>query len=138
MDSLTLSSDLTAQRIREGFGQPDAVPIWQLPAFIAGLERAGFSATRHRVWFMSELALPFLMAAMVLIAAGFTMQHARGRNSGIAVLLAFGAGIGLFFLRNMAQVLGDNGQVAPWLAAAAPPAVAIALALALILVREDG
>ncbi|AUH35113.1 LPS export ABC transporter permease LptG [Paracoccus tegillarcae] len=137
-DVLTLPSELTAQRIREGFGRPDAVPIWQLPAFIAGLERAGFSATRHRTWFQQELALPFLMAAMVVIAAAFTMRHVRGRNTGVAVLLAFGAGIGVFFLRNLAQVLGDSGQVAPWIAAWAPPAVAALLALALVLQREDG
>jgi lipopolysaccharide export system permease protein len=137
-ESLTLASDLTAQRIREGFGRPEAVAIWQLPGFIAGLERAGFSATRHQVWFQMELARPFLMAAMVLVAAAFTMQHIRGKNSGVAVLLAFGAGISLFFLRNLAQILGENGQVAPIIAAWAPPLVGALLALTLILTREDG
>ncbi|MGZ3217735.1 LPS export ABC transporter permease LptG [Paracoccus sp. T5] len=137
-DSLRLASDLTAQRIREGFGRPEAVPVWQLPTFIAGLERAGFSAARHKVWFQMELARPFLMAAMVVIAAAFTMQHVRGRNTGAAVLLAFGAGIALFFLRNLAQVLGDNGQITPAMAAWTPPLVGALLALGLILKREDG
>ena len=135
---MELASDLTAQRIREGFGRPEAVPVWQLPGFIAGLERAGFSAARHKVWLQMELARPFLMGAMVLIAAAFTMQHVRGRKTGGAVLLAFGAGIGLFFLRNLAQVLGDNGQVPPLLAGWTPPLVGGLLALALILAREDG
>lgn len=135
---LQLASDLTAQRIREGFGRPDVIPIWQLPSFINGLERAGFGAVRYRVWFQMELARPFLMAAMVLIAAAFTMQHMRGRNTGVAVLLAFGAGIGLFLLRNMAQILGDNGQIHPLMAGWGPPLVGILLALGLILQREDG
>ncbi|MDN5567955.1 MAG: LptF/LptG family permease, partial [Paracoccus sp. (in: a-proteobacteria)] len=74
-DTMRLESDLTAQRIRDGFGRPESVPVWQLPAFIAGLERAGFSAARHSVWFQMELARPFLMAAMVVIAAAFTLQH---------------------------------------------------------------
>lgn len=137
-EELRLGSDLTAQRIREGFGRPEAVPVWQLPEFIAGLERAGFSATRHRVWLQTELARPFLMAAMVVIAAAFTMQHVRGRNTGGAVLLAFGAGIALFFLRNLAQVLGDNGQITPLMAGWTPPLVGALLALTLILKREDG
>ncbi|SIT00709.1 LPS export ABC transporter permease LptG [Paracoccus saliphilus] len=137
-ETLSLASDLTAQRIRDGFGRPEAIPVWQLPGFIAGLERAGFSAARHRVWFQMELARPFVMAAMVMIAAAFTMQHVRGRNTGVAVLLAFAAGIGLFFLRNMAQILGDNGQVPAVMAAWAPPLVGILLALGLILQREDG
>ncbi|TJZ93424.1 LPS export ABC transporter permease LptG [Paracoccus gahaiensis] len=136
--SMTLASDLTAQRIREGFGRPESVPVWQLPAFIAGLERAGFSAARHRVWFQMELARPFVMGAMVMIAAAFTMQHMRGRNAGGAVLLAFGAGIALFFLRNLAQVLGDNGQIPPAMAAWTPVLVGAMLALGLILKREDG
>lgn len=136
--SMVLASDLTAQRIRDGFGRPEAVPVWQLPAFIAGLERAGFSAARHKVWLQMELARPFLMAAMVLIAASFTMQHIRGRNTGSAVLLAFAGGIGLFFLRNLAQILGDNGQVPPSMAAWTPPLVGGLLAVALILSREDG
>lgn len=137
-DTLVLASDLTAQRIREGFGRPESIGIWQLPQFIRGLERAGFSATRHQVWFQMELARPLLMAAMVVIAAAFTMRHVRGTNTGGAVLMAFGAGIALFFLRNLAQILGDNGQVSPELAAWAPPVVGLLLALGLILQREDG
>ncbi len=137
-DRMALASDLTAQRIRDAFGRPQAVPVWQLPGFIAGLERAGFSAARHKVWFQMELARPFMMAAMVLIAAAFTMQHVRGRNIGGSVLIAFGAGIGLFFLRNLAQILGESGQVTPVMAAWAPPLVGAMLALAVILVREDG
>lgn len=137
-ETLTLASDLTAQRIRDGFGRPEAVPVWQLPGFIAGLERAGFTAARHRVWFQMELARPFLMGAMILIAAAFTMQHVRGRNTGVAVLIAFAAGIGLFFLRNLAQVLGDNGQITPIMAAWTPPLVGGLLALGVILQREDG
>lgn len=137
-ETLRLASDLTAQRIREGFGRPEAVPVWQLPEFIDGLERAGFSAARHRVWLQTELARPFLMAAMIVIAAAFTMQHVRGRNTGGAVLLAFGAGIALFFLRNLAQVLGDNGQITPLMAGWTPPLVGALLAFALILKREDG
>ncbi|WP_378946638.1 LPS export ABC transporter permease LptG [Paracoccus sp. R86501] len=137
-DSMRLDSDLTAQRIRDGFGRPDSIPVWQLPAFIAGLERAGFSAARHSTWFQMELARPFLMAAMVIIAAAFTMQHVRGRNTGVAVLMAFAAGIALFFLRNLAQILGDNGQITPTMAAWTPPLVGALFALALILKREDG
>ncbi len=136
--TLTLASDLTAQRIREGFGRPEAIPVWQLPTFIGGMERAGFSAARHKVWFQMELARPLLMAAMVVIAAAFTMRHVRGTSTGGAVLMAFGSGIGLFFLRNLAQVLGDNGQVTPMMAAWGPPLVGLLLALGLILQREDG
>lgn len=138
LPGLTLPTDLTAARIRDGFGAPDAVPIWQLPAFVAGLERAGFSALRHRVWLATELARPFLMAAMVMVAAVFTMRPMRGRRAGLLVLGAFAAGVGLFFLRNLTQVLGEAGETTPSFAAFSPPLVAALLALAALLRLEDG
>ncbi|MDS9467760.1 LPS export ABC transporter permease LptG [Paracoccus sp. MBLB3053] len=135
---MELPTDLTAARIRDSFGRPEAIPIWQLPQFIRGIERAGFSAQRHKVWFQMELALPLLMAAMVSIAAVFTMRHMRGRKMGMLVLAGFGSGIGLFFLRNLAQVLGDNGDIPPILAGWAPPVVALLFALGALLRLEDG
>ncbi|MCV2446884.1 LPS export ABC transporter permease LptG [Paracoccus sp. DMF] len=136
--TMELPTDLTAARIRDSFGNPEAIPIWQLPTFIKGLERAGFSAQRHKVWFQMELARPLLMAAMVAIAAVFAMRHMRGRKMGLLVLAGFGCGIGLFFLRNLAQVLGDNGGLPPVLAGWAPPVVALLFALGALLRLEDG
>ena len=137
-DRLSIASDLTAQSIADSFGEPSAVPIWDLPGFIHSLEIAGFSARRHLVWLHSELALPFVLAAMVLMAAGFTMRHVRFGGTGTMVLFALAAGLGVFFLRKVARVLGDNGQIPVVLAAWAPPAIALMLALALVLQREDG
>ncbi|MCV2880797.1 LPS export ABC transporter permease LptG [Actibacterium sp. XHP0104] len=137
-DTLSLPSDLTRERIRDSFGSPDAVPIWALPAFINDLEAAGFSARRHKVWFHMELALPLMFVAMVLLAAVFTMRHTRFGRTGPMVLMAFGLGLGLFFLRDFAQVMGENGQIPPELAAWSPPLVAMLLAVGLLLHLEDG
>jgi lipopolysaccharide export system permease protein len=138
LDQLQLPTELTADRIRDGFGSPQAIPIWELPAYIAGLKRAGFSALRHQVWFQMELALPLMLAAMVMVASVFTMRHMRGRKTGGLVLGAFAAGLALFFLRNMAQVLGDNAGVPPSLAGWAPPIVGILFAIGILLQLEDG
>ncbi|MCA0272928.1 MAG: LPS export ABC transporter permease LptG [Proteobacteria bacterium] len=137
-DLIRIASDLTPDQIRDSFGTPSSIPIWQLPAFIAGLENAGFSARRHNVWLQMELALPLLMAAMVLVAAGFTMRHARSGRTGTMVLLAVVAGFAIFLLRNFAQVLGENGQIPVIAAAWSPPVAALLLALTLVLHLEDG
>jgi len=138
MARLLLPSDLTRQRIRDSFAQPSAIAIWELPQFIRDLERAGFSALPHRVWFQMELALPLMMVAMVLLGAGLTMRHVRLGRTGIMVMLALALGLGLFFLRNFAQVLGENGQIPVALAAWSPPAAGILMSLALLLHLEDG
>lgn len=131
-------SDLTRDQIRDSFGTPSAIPIWDLPAFIRDLDRAGFSARLHRVWFQMELALPLFMAGMVLVSAGFTMRHTRFGRTGQMVMLAMGFGLGAYFIRNFAQILGESGQVPIWLAAWAPPAAAVMLSLGFLLHLEDG
>jgi lipopolysaccharide export system permease protein len=133
-----LASDLTAERIRDSFGTPSAIPFWDLPAYIADLERAGFSAQSHRLWFQMELAQPLLMMAMVLIAAGFTMRPARLGGTGRMVLSAMLAGFSVFFLRNFAQALGETGQIPIAVAAWSPPLAAVLFSLGLLLHLEDG
>lgn len=135
---MTLPSDLTRDQIRDSFGDPGQIPIWQLPDFIDRLTKAGFSARDYRVWMQMELALPLLLAAMVLIGAGFTMRHVRFGNTGIMVLAALISGFAIYFLRNFAQALGNSGQIPVILAAWGPPFVAIFLALGLLLHLEDG
>ncbi len=137
-DELTLASDLTPDQIRDSFGTPSAIPIWELPAFIDRLETAGFSARQHRVWLQMELANPLLLAAMVLTAAAFTLRHTRFGKTGIMVMLALVMGFSLYFIRNFAQILGETGQIPIALAAWGPPIAAILLPLGLLLHLEDG
>ena len=68
-------------RIRDSFGTPSSIPIWELPRFIRQLEAAGFSARTHRVWLEMELATPLMLMAMVMIGAGFTIRHVRFGHS---------------------------------------------------------
>lgn len=135
---LRLPTDLTLERLRDGFGTPSAIAFWALPGYIQSLERAGFSARRHRVWMQMELTFPLFLSAMVLIAAGFTMRHARAGKTGSMVLFALLGGFTIFFIRNFAQVLGENGQIPILAAAWTPPVAATLLALGLLLHLEDG
>ncbi len=135
---LSIPSTLTPDQIRNSFGTPSSISIWDLPAFIDRLQTSGFSAQRHTVWFQMEIALPLFLVAMVMIGAAFTLRHQRGGKTGLAVLLAILLSFTLYFLRNFAQILGENGDVPAALAAWAPPLIAIGLAMGLLLHREEG
>lgn len=137
-DEMPIPSTLTAGEIRDSFGTPSSIPIWDLPAFIKRLKAAGFSAQRHEVWFQMELALPAFLVAMVMIGASFTLRHQRGGRTGLMVLAAILLSFAIYFLRNFAQVLGENGQLPAILAAWAPPLAAIGLSLGILLHNEDG
>ena len=135
---LSVDTSLTRNQILDSFGTPSAVPIWELPGFIAALQAAGFSARKHKVWLQMELARPLILVAMVLVGASFTMRHTRFGRTGLMVLLALGLGFSLYFIRNLAQVLGENGQLPIALAAWGPPVAAILLPLGPLLHWEDG
>lgn len=135
---MSLASNLTRNQILDSFGTPSAIPIWELPGFIRRLEAAGFSARIHRTFFHMELALPVLLVAMVFVGAGFTMRHTRFGRTGLMVLMALGLGFALFFIRNFAAILGENGQIPVILAAWGPPVAAVLLPLGLLLHLEDG
>ncbi len=136
--SMIVPSDLTVERIRDSFGTPSSIPIWDLPRFIRQMEASGFSARSHRVWMQMEFALPLLLAGMVMIGAGFTMRHVRLGGAGVMVLMALLMGFSIFFIRNFAQILGDRGQIPVLLAAWSPPVAAVLLSLGLLLHLEDG
>lgn len=133
-----LATDLAPKDVITGFGKPSTVPIWALSGHIAALEKAGFSARAYRVWLQSELAKPLSLVVMVLVAAAFTMRHIRSGNRAQMVLYAVLIGFGLFFLRNIAQVFGQNGQVPVLLAAWGPILAACLLAISLLLHLEEG
>lgn len=138
LERVEVPSSLTEARIRDTFGEPSAIPIWELPTYIRLLTESGFSARRHAVWYQMELARPLFLVAMVLIAAAFTMRHVRFGKTGIAVLSAIMLGFALYYIRNFVQILGENGQVPVALAAWAPPVASVLLALGLLLHMEDG
>ncbi|WP_428924706.1 LPS export ABC transporter permease LptG [Marinibacterium sp. SX1] len=133
-----LPSTLTPERIRETIGGRMNISVWDLPSTIRQLDAAGFSTLRHRVWYQSELSRPIFLVAMVLIGAAFTMRHVRFGGTGVAVLTAVLLGFGLYFIRNFAQILGENGQIPVPMAAWAAPVASVLLAFGLILHAEDG
>jgi lipopolysaccharide export system permease protein len=136
--SMTLGTTLTSEQIRDSFGKPRTVSVWELPRLIAQLEEAGFSARRHTMWLHMEMAQPFFLIAMVLVSAAFTMRHTRFGRTGLASLAATLSGFALYYVRNFAQILGENGQIPIELAAWTPPIASVLLALGLLLHMEDG
>ena len=133
-----LATDLTLNRIQDSFAPPETMSFWALPDFIETLEKAGFSAIRHKLYWHSLLASPFLMCAMVLIAATFTLRHTR--QGGGIYIIAGGVltGFILYFFSDIVFALGLSDSIPVILAAWTPSGVATLLGLATLLHLEDG
>ncbi|MBT7365252.1 MAG: LPS export ABC transporter permease LptG [Rhodospirillaceae bacterium] len=133
-----LATDLTPDKIQESFASPDTVALWNLPRFIRVLEETGFSPVAHQLQFHALLAEPVLLAAMVLIAAIFSLRLTR--RGGTIVLVGAGvlAGFFLFLLTNVIQALGLGASVPVILAAWTPAGVSLLIGLTFLLHLEDG
>ncbi|WP_029014831.1 LPS export ABC transporter permease LptG [Niveispirillum irakense] len=133
-----LETDLTEDRIQESFASPDTLSFWELPSFIRTLELTGLSPVRHRLYWHTLLAQPVLFAAMVLLAAAFSLRQMRGGGT----LQLIGAGVVsallLFIIKDVIMALGMSGSIPVLLAAWAPAGVTVMLSAAALLHTEDG
>jgi lipopolysaccharide export system permease protein len=134
----TLPTRLTPARIQESFAAPDTLSFWTLPGFIETARQAGFSANRYILYYDSLLMLPAMFAAMVLIAASFSLRLAR--LGGLSRIIVWGAlaGFTVYFISALTRALGESGIIPIPLAAAAPPAAAILFGMTLVFHHEDG
>jgi lipopolysaccharide export system permease protein len=135
---LRLPTRLTSRKIEESFAAPDTMSFWDLPGFIALLEQSGFSARRHRLHFDVLLARPFLLCAMVLVAATFSLRMQR--RGGVTTMIVAGvvAGFLLYFLSNVVYALGLSTKLPVVLAAWIPTGVSLIFGASMLLHLEDG
>ncbi|WP_404381380.1 LPS export ABC transporter permease LptG [Caenispirillum salinarum] len=139
LESMTLPTTLTIGRIQEKFAQPESVSFWELPEFIRFFEAAGFSAHRHTLYWHTLLASPVLLAAMVLVAAVFTINpNLRSGKLMMRVLGGVIAGFALYFYSKVTYALGLSETLPLVLAAWSPAAVTLLLGVASLFHLEDG
>ena len=135
---LTIPTSMTPSKMEQSFASPETMSFWDLPSFISLLEQSGFSTQRHRLEYNALLARPFLLAAMVLIAATFSLRmHRRG---GATLMVAAGvfSGLMLFLFSNLVFALGQSATIPVNLAAWTPAGVSWLLGTSLLLYLEDG
>lgn len=133
-----LQTTLTLAHIQDSFASPETMSFWHLPAFVNMLESAGFSALRHRLYWHSLLANPFLMAGTVLVAAVFSLRLPRRGKVGILVVAGIISGFLLHFFTDIVFAFGSAGTLPVLLAAWTPAIVVIMIGSALLLHLEDG
>ena len=125
-DTLRLDTDLTVSRIQDSFAAPETQSFWDIPEFVATLDRAGFSSLRHRLHWHAALASPLALAGMVLIAALFGLRPARARGTGPLLAVGAACGFAYYIFSDVVTAYGLNGRI-PYVLAAWAPAATVAL-----------
>jgi len=137
-DTYRLQTTLTPTQIQESFASPDTLSFWDLPGFIRAAQAAGFSATRYQLYLYTLYALPALFAAMVFMAASFSLKLAREGGVAKVILMSAASGFAVYFFSDLTRVLGQSGTVPVLLAATAPAIAAILIGMTLLFNQEDG
>ncbi len=137
--ALSLATGLTLDQVQSSFAAPETMSFWELPEFIRFSQSAGFSALPHRLYWQSLLASPFLLCAMVLVAAAFYLTaHARLAGWTMRGVTGVATGFLLYFFTRFTYALGLSATLPLALSAWAPTVVAGLLGVAYLFHREDG
>jgi len=138
VDTYRLPTNLTLEQVRESFATPETVPFWQLPSYIEMADRAGLGAAGYRLQYQQLLARPFLLAAMVLLAASVSLRFFRFGGVQKMVLSGISAGFLLFVLSKITEDMSKSELMSPVAAAWTPVLVGGLTGFVALLYQEDG
>jgi lipopolysaccharide export system permease protein len=133
-----LGTNLTLEQVRESFATPETVPFWQLPSYIELADRAGLVAAGYRLQYDQLLARPFLLAAMVLLAASVSLRFFRFGGVQKMVLSGISAGFFLFVLSKITEDMSKSELMSPIAAAWIPVLIGGLTGFVALLYQEDG
>jgi len=136
--SYRLPTNLTLEQVRESFATPETVPFWQLPTYIELADRAGLLAAGYRLQYQQLLARPFLLAAMVLLAASVSLRFFRFGGVQKMVVSGISAGFLLFVLSKITEDMSKSELMSPVAAAWIPVVIGGLSGFVAPLYQEDG
>jgi lipopolysaccharide export system permease protein len=136
--SWTLPTELTPAQVRNSFSTPETVSFWQLPTYIHSSESSGFATAGYRLQYQKLLAQPFLLAAMVMLAASVSLRFFRFGGVQKMVLSGVGAGFLLYVLSKVTEDLSKAELMHPIAAAWLPVFVGGLTGFLALLYQEDG
>ncbi len=131
-------SSLTPEQARESFATPESVPFWELPKYITIADHAGLVAAGYRYQFQKLLAEPFLLAAMVILAAAVSLRFFRFGGVQKMILGGMAAGFLLYVLSKVTEDMTKAELMLPAAAAWLPVLAGALTGFVALLYQEDG
>ena len=133
-----LKTSLTPEQARESFATPETVPFWELPAYITIADHAGLVAAGYRYQFQKLIALPFLLAAMVFLAASVSLRFFRFGGVQKMILSGVAAGFLLYVLSKVTEDMTKAELMLPVAEAWLPVLAGGLTGFIALLYQEDG
>jgi len=137
-DTFYVTTTLTPAQVRNSFSTPETVSFWQLPSYIRSSESSGFATAGYRLQYHKLIAQPFLLAAMVMLAAAVSLRFFRFGGVQKMVLSGVGAGFLLYVLSKVTEDLSKAELMHPIASAWLPVCVGGLTGFLALLYQEDG
>jgi lipopolysaccharide export system permease protein len=137
-ETFYVATTLTPAQVRNSFSTPETVSFWQLPDYIRSSESSGFATAGYRLQYHKLIAQPFLLAAMVMLAASVSLRFFRFGGVQKMVLSGVGAGFLLYVLSKVTEDLSKAELMHPIAAAWLPVCVGGLAGFLALLYQEDG
>ncbi len=138
LNSLNYKTEIDIQRIKDNFVEPEAISFWNLQDIITFYNNSGFSVLRYTIRFLSLLAIPFLLMAMVLVAGIFALKPSL-RHGGVLFMIVSGlvVGFSVYFLSQVILAFGLNYYIPAWFAVWAPVIIVSSISVSIYLHKEE-
>ena len=138
LNSMMYPTEMNLDRIKDNFIDPEAVSFWRLPEAINFYEMSGFSVIRYKMRYLSLIALPFLLIAMVLVAGIFSLKPSQ-RQGGVLWMIIFGIATGftVYFTSQVISAFGINSYIPVWFAVWAPTIIIASVSVSVYLHKEE-
>jgi lipopolysaccharide export system permease protein len=133
-----LATALDRQEVAQAFVAPETVSFWSLPGLVEQTARAGLDPTAYRLKYQELLARPITLAAMVFIAACFSLRFFRMGGVEFMVSGGVAAGFMLYVATKVINDLGEAGFISASVAGWSPGLVGCLFGVYVLLQQEDG
>lgn len=138
INNMKYPTKMSLQRIKDNFVDPEAISFWNLPDTIDFYQASGFSVQRYLMRYISLIALPFMLMAMVLVAGIFSLKPNQ-RQGGVLMMIVFGiaTGFSVYFISQVISAFGINAYIPIWFAVWAPAIVVTSISVSYYLHKEE-
>lgn len=132
----TWNSAITPGLISVLLVRPDSMPISSLFSFIDHLRNNQSNSTQYELAFWSKAFQPVTTVVMMLLAIPFAIQPHRSRGVGAMMIAGILAGLGVYFLNQLAGNLTVINDWPPLASVGIPHAIFFAISIAMITLKE--
>ncbi|MAJ02892.1 MAG: LPS export ABC transporter permease LptG [Rickettsiales bacterium] len=136
--NMRMKFNLSIKKIEQNFRSADTISFWKLPDYIQNLEKSGFTARKHKVYFHYLLSFPFILIAMVLLGCSLSIRKSRNKNQFINIFIGIILGIIFHFSTDVLRTIGMSGTLPIFFATYGVPLISIFFLLGILIHTEDG